>query len=228
MKKIFALTIAVMTILTCFTACKPKIKNGVLLQNQAGENIAAVTQANGGIARDDAGNVILLVTDANGKNVKDANGEYATKAVALEHALVVGNVIECTDFAMTIPNGWSNEKSFTELMIRKDGTADLITVGNDRSASVSETLQKVTALINNIQALNPSAVIRNTSVDILGNKANYLSGYVADDGTGKAAFLGYIIFSHEGSVFICNLISDHDMNENLDEYLKIINTVEFR
>lgn len=228
MKKIFALTIAVMTILTCFTACKPKIKNGVLIQNQAGENIAAVTQANGGIARDDAGNVILLVTDANGKNVKDENGEYATKAVALDHALVVGNVIECNDFAMTIPNGWSNEKSFTELMIRKDGTADLITVKNDRNASVAETLQKVTALVNNIQALNPNAVIRNTSVDVLGNKANFLSGYVADDGTGKAAFLGYIIFSHEGSVYTCNLISDHDMNENLDEYLKIINTVEFR
>lgn len=228
MKKIFALTIAAMIILTCFTACKPKIKNGVLLQNQAGENIAAVTQADGGIARDDAGNVILLVTDANGKNVKGENGEYETKAVALEHALVVGNVIECNDFAMTIPNGWSNEKSFTELMIRKDGTADLITVRSDRNASLADTLQKVTALINNIQVLNPNAVIKNTSVDILGNKASYMSGYAADDGTGKPAFFGYIIFTHEGSVYSCNLISDHDMNQNLDEYLKIINTVEFR
>ena len=95
MKKIFALTFAAMIILTCFTACKPKIKNGIVIQNQAGDSYAAVTKTDGGIARDDAGNVILLVTDANGKNVKDANGEYATKIVALDSALVVGDVIEC-------------------------------------------------------------------------------------------------------------------------------------
>ncbi len=228
MKKIFALTVAVMTILTCFTACKPKIKNGIVVQNQAGDSIAAVTQADGGLARDEAGNIIVLVTDANGKNVKDENGEYATKAVALDTALVVGNVIECNDFAMTIPDGWSNEKSFTELMIRKDGTADLITVNSFRDISIGETLQKTIALIDNIKLMHPSAVIKNTTVDVLGQKANYISGYVADDGTGKAAFLGYIIFSYEGAVFSCNLISDHDMNENLDEYLKIINTVEYR
>ena len=228
MKKIFAITIAAMTILTCFTACKPKLKNGVVLQNQAGDPIAAVTKTDGGLARDDAGNVIILVTDANGKNVKDENGEYATQAVALEHALVVGNVIECNDFAMTIPNGWSNEKSFNELMIKKDGTEDIITVSNDRSASLAVTLQEVTKIIDNIKLLRSDAVIKNSSVEVLGQKAHFLSGYVADDGTGKAAYLGYIIFSHEGSVYSCNLISDHDMSKNLDEYLEIINTVEFR
>ena len=228
MKKIFALTFAAMIILTCFTACKPKIKNGIVIQNQAGDSYAAVTKTDGGIARDDAGNVILLVTDANGKNVKDANGEYATKIVALDSALVVGDVIECNDFAMTIPNGWSNEKSYTELMIRKDGTEDLITVNSLRNVSLAKTLQDTVALIDNIKKLNPGAKITNTSVDVLGKKANLISGYAADDGTGKSAFLGYIIFSHEGTVFSCNLISNHDMNENLDEYLKIINTIEYR
>lgn len=228
MKKIFALTFAAMIILTCFTACKPKIKNGIVLQDQAGNGIAAVTKTDGGLARDEAGNVIILVTDANGRNVKDENGEYATKAVAIDTALVVGNVIECNDFAMTIPDGWSNEKSFTELMIRKDGTADLITVNSFRNTSFNETLQNSITLIDAIKATKPDAVIKNTTVEVLGQKANYISGYVADDGTGKPAFLGYIIFVNEGIVFSCNLISDHDMNQNLDEYLKIINTVEYR
>ncbi len=228
MKKIFALTVAVMTILTCFTACKPKIKNGVVLSDQAGNAIAAVTKTDGGLARDDAGNVIVLVTDANGKNVKDENGEYATKAVALDTALVVGNVIECNDFAMTIPDGWSNEKSFTELMIRKDGTEDLITVNSLRNTTLNETLQNSFTLINAIKESRPDAEITNTSVQVLGQKANYISGYVADDGTGKSAFFGYIIFVHDGIIFSCNLVSNHNMNNNLEEYLNIINTVEYR
>ncbi len=228
MKKIFALTFAAMIILTCFTACKPKLKNGVVLQNQAGDSFAAVTKTDGGLARDEAGNIIVLVTDANGKNVKGENGEPATKKIALDTALVIGNVVECNDFAMTIPDGWSDSGSFTELMIKKDGTADIITVNSFRNASINETLQNSITLIDAIKTINPSAVITNTSVEILGQKAHYISGYVADDGTGKPAFIGYIIFSHEGAVFSCNLISDHNMNDNLDEYLKIINTVEYR
>ncbi len=228
MKKIFALTFTAMIILTCFTACKPKLKNGVLLQNAAGDSIAAVTKADGGITRDDAGNIIVLVTDANGKNVKGDNGEYETKAVALEHALVVGNTIECADFAMTIPNGWKNEKSFTGIMIKKEGTADLITVDNDRSASLADTLQKANTLVENMKTLAPSTNITNTSVEILGKKANFISGYASDDGTGKGAYLGYIIFTNENSVYTCNLISDHNMGENLEEYLDIINTLQYR
>ena len=63
MKKIFALTVAVMTILTCFTACKPKIKNGIILQDQAGDVVAAVTKKDGGLARDEAGNIIKVELD---------------------------------------------------------------------------------------------------------------------------------------------------------------------
>ena len=76
MKKYFALIISVIVILTCFTACKPKLKDGVLVTDAAGKGYAAVTQEGGGAARDDAGNLVVLVTDKNGKNVKGDNGEY--------------------------------------------------------------------------------------------------------------------------------------------------------
>ena len=63
MKKYFALIISVIVILTCFTACKPKLKDGVLVTDAAGKGYAAVTQEGGGAARDDAGNLVVLVTD---------------------------------------------------------------------------------------------------------------------------------------------------------------------
>lgn len=228
MKKIFALTIAAMIILTCFTACKPKIKNGELVTDAAGENIAIATQADGGLQRDDSGNIIVLVTDEDGRNVKDENGEYATKAVALEHALVIGNQIECADYAIRIPNGWSDSLSYTELIIKKDGTEDTLSIANERGGSLKDTLQLASTVYTNMQAGFPSAVIENKKIEVLGMEANFLSGYVADNGTGKGSYIAYILFEHENSVYTCNLISDRNMSENLDEYIDILNTIEFR
>ena len=228
MKKIFALTIAAMVILTCFTACKPKLKNGTLLTDAAGENIAAVTQKDGGLKRDDAGNILVLVTDEDGRNVKDENGEYETKAIALDHALVIGNQIECADYAIRIPNGWSDSLSYTELIIKKDGTEDTISVANERGASLNKTLESANTVINTMKTNYPETVVENKKVTVLGKEANFFSAYLADNGTGNASYLGYVIFDNENSVYTCNLISNRNMSENLDDYLYILNTIEFR
>lgn len=228
MKKIFALTVAAMIILTCFTACKPKIKNGAIFSDAAGENIAAATQADGSIQRDDSGNIIVLVTDEDGRNVKNENGEYETKAVALEHALVIGNQIECADYAIRIPDGWSDSMSYTELIIKKDGTEDTLSIANERGASLKDTLELASSVYTNMQANYPASVIENKTIEILGMEANFLSGYLADNGTGKGSYIAYILFEHENSVYTCNLISDRNMSENLDDYIDILNTIEFR
>ncbi len=228
MKKIFALTVAAMIILTCFTACKPKIKNGAIISDAAGENIAAATQADGSIQRDDSGNIIVLVTDEDGRNVKNENGEYETKAVALEHALVIGNQIECADYAIRIPDGWSDSMSYTELIIKKDGTEDTLSIANERGASLKDTLELASSVYTNMQANYPASVIENKTIEILGMEANFLSGYLADNGTGKGSYIAYILFEHENSVYTCNLISDRNMSENLDDYIDILNTIEFR
>ncbi len=227
MKKILALTVTAMVILTCFTACKPKIKNGEVLTNLAGENIAVATKADGGLQRDEAGNIIVLVTDHNGKNVKGENGEYETKAVKLDHALVIGNKIECADYAITIPNGWSDSKSYTELIIKKDGTEDVISIANERGGSFNEALQKATSVIDTMKT-SFGAATENKGIKVLDRDATFLSGYLADNGTGKGSYVAYIIFEAENAVFTCNLISDRNMSENLDDYIKILNTVEFR
>lgn len=228
MKKIFVLTVAAMIILTCFTACKPKIKNGAIFSDAAGENIAAATQADGSIQRDDSGNIIVLVTDEDGRNVKNENGEYETKAVALEHALVIGNQIECADYAIRIPDGWSDSMSYTELIIKKDGTEDTLSIANERGASLKDTLELASSVYTNMQANYPASVIENKTIEILGMEANFLSGYLADNGTGKGSYIAYILFEHENSVYTCNLISDRNMSENLDDYIDILNTIEFR
>lgn len=228
MKKILALTIAAMVILTCFTACKPKIKNGEIVTNAAGENIAIATKADGGLQRDDSGNIIVLVTDEDGKNVKDENGEYATKAIALEHALVIGNQIECADYAIRIPNGWSDSMSFTELIIKKDGTEDTLSIANERGGSVKEALEQANKMIDNMKTAFAGTVTENKKIEVLGKEANFISGYLADNGTGSGSYIGFVIFEAENSVFTCNLISNRNMSENLDDYIDILNTVEFR
>ena len=147
MKKYFALIIAIMVILTCFTACKPKIKDGALVTNQAGENFAAVTKAGGGVIVDDAGNLVVLVTDEDGRNVKGDNGEYATNKVALEHALVIGNRVECEKYAITIPDGWSDAKSFNGLNLMRDGSDDVIVI-NEREGDLVTAMGDTSSVIS--------------------------------------------------------------------------------
>lgn len=234
MKKYFALILTAILVLTCFTACKPKIKGGSIVSDAASQNYAAVTEEDGGIARDQAGNLIVLVTDANGRNVKDDNGEYETKAVALDHALVIGNRIECPRFALTIPNGWSDKISFADLIISKDGTKDVVKISVSTDQKLNDVVdEKNTALVK-IKELFPAAERGSQQVKITDEiTGEFIYAYVEDTGARDedlnvlGSYLGFIIFRHSTAIYTCMITSDRDMADQIDEITKILGTIEY-
>lgn len=226
MKKISAVLICTLLVLTCLTACKAKLKNGAVLSG-AGYDYAAVTNEDGGIQRDDAGNIIVLVTNDKGKNVKADNGQYATEAVALRGALVVGNKIECPDYSLTIPNGWSNYLSGADLMIQRNNSKDIIKIIAKRDGNLGETMKQSGDFINAMKSVSADTQYVNRGVQVQDMDAQFLAVYVPDNGTGAASYLGYIFFEHSGVVYSCMLTSDRNMSESIDDILAILNTIEF-
>lgn len=234
MKKYFVLILTVLILMTCFTACKPELKDGALIQNAAGENYAAVTKEDGGIVRDEAGNLVLLVTDKNGKNVKDDNGEYQTNPIALEHALVVGNRIECPDYALTIPDGWADSYSFSDLVIKRNGTEDQIKIITNKEDSLDDLATQNNSVISTINANYKNAVSENKGITIGdGISAQFMSAFVPDTGYRDendnimATYVGYIIFENNGIVYNCMLSSNRDISNQIEEITDILGTIEF-
>lgn len=234
MKKYFALIISIIVILTCFTACKPKIKDGTLVTNAAGENFAAVTQADGNVVIDEGGNIVVLVTDEDGKNVKGDDGEYATNKVALDHALVIGNRVECEKYAITIPNGWSDASSFNGLSIKRDGTEDVIVI-NERETDIDTAMADTMSAIDLAKAAYDNTTYENKQIMIGDMEAQFVSLFIPDNGTvdinGNPGFsyMGYIFFEHAGTVYTVRISSTtSNMSEDLDEITAILDTIEFR
>lgn len=234
MKKYFALIIASLVILSCFTACKAKIKDGTIVTNQAGENYAAVTQADGNVVIDEGGNIVVLVTDENGKNVKGDDGEYATNKVALDHALVIGNRVECEKYYINIPNGWSNASSFNGLSIKRDGTEDVIVI-NEREGDIDSAMAGTMSAIDLAKGAYANTTYENTQVMIGDMPAHFVSLYIPDNGTTDpngnpvASYMGFIFFEHAGTVYTVRISSTtSNMSEDLDEILAILDTIEFR
>ncbi len=231
MKKYFALILSVVLVLTCLTACKAKVKEGLVLE---GESHPIATNSNGGIQRDENGNLVVMVTDSNGKNVKDENGEYKTNPVAFDHAIVIGDRIECSEFALTIPNGWSNLNSFTGVQIQKDGTDHIVKVNIANYDTIDEVLKGEQEMIGFITGKYPSAVVENKEV-VINDKitAQFKSVYVEDtgtryeDGTIVGSYLGFFVFEHAGKIYNCRISSIEDMSKIYDEIVAIIGTVEF-
>ena len=234
MKKYFALIISVIIILTCFTACKGKIKDGAIVSDQMGGNYAAVTQEDGNVVIDQGGNIVVLVTDENGRNVKDENGENKTNKVALDHALVIGNRVECEKYFINIPNGWSNASSFTGLSIKRDGTEDVIVI-NEREGDISTAMSGTQSALNIARSSFENTVYENKSVKVGDMDAQFISLYIPDNGTVDAngnpvaSYMGYIFFENAGTVYTARISSvTSNMSEDLDEILGILGTIEFR
>ena len=223
MKKVIVLLIALMVVLTCFTSCKRTnvIKGGVMATDFNGNGIVpVVTKEDGGIIRDEAGNVIVLVTDKNGNTYKE-DGAYVTQAVAVEHALIFNNHVEMPDFAIDIPGGWSNSKSYDDLHIKKDGTEDTISISAMRNAKLAD----VEADNNKMFELFPGGVTTNTTVTVAGEEAHVLSAFTTVNGTG--VFLGFVTFSHQGVIYRCRIGSDRDLTGEINNIVKILDTIQF-
>lgn len=226
MKKCFALIISLLVILTCFTACKPKLKNGTMLMDAGGNQYAAVTQEDGGLARDDAGNLLVLVTDANGKNVKGDNGEYLTNPVAIKNAIVIGNQVECKEFSVTIPDGWSNAHSTTGLSITKDNS-DRALVINPLDGSLDSAVSNALLLINAMKTTYPDTVYIKTTENLGNYETTFISAFVPDTGT-SPSYLAYYFFEYNHTVYSCRITAAQDISNDLGEFKDIINSVQFR
>lgn len=233
MKKYFALIISLIVILTCFTACKPKIKNGALVENGAGEEIAIITSPDGGIVRDNAGNLVVLVTDENGRNVKDDNGEYKTNAVAMDHAIIIGRRVEAKNYSVEIPNGWSDAKTLNDLQITKDGTDESLVI-MEKEGSASQAMEKISPIFENAKKMYANVESENTTVKINDDiTASFMSVYIPhqktdENGNPVAAYLGYFFFEEAGHTYSCKIEGRRDLGENLDEFTKILSSINFR
>ncbi len=232
MKKYFALILSVLTVLTCLTACKAKVKEGLVLE---GQKHVLATNDNGGIIRDENQNVIMMVTDKNGKNVKDENGEYKTNPVKITEAIVIGNRIEDTHFALTIPNGWEDSKSGSDVHILKKGTEHKLHIIVNEKANFNQTLESAQDLISLAKQSNPSAITESKEVKITDEiTAQFKSVYVEDTGiryegedTIVGMYAGFFVFEHNGLVYNCRMDSIHNMSEVYDEVIAILGSIEF-
>ncbi len=227
MKKYFALIVSIILILTCFTACKPKLKGGLVVSDAGGENFAAVTNENGGIARDEAGNLVVLVTDSNGRNVKDENGEYQTNAVAIQRPIVMGRRIECPLYAINIPDGWSDNLTASDLIIKKDNSADQIKIITAGDAELNTVMQASQMLLENANKKYDDSVYANKTIKIGKLDANFISLYIPEATSGKSIYYGYMFFTQAGKVYTVMLTSDRDMTGDIDKIVDILETIEF-
>lgn len=227
MKKYFALILTFVLILTCFAACKPTLKDGALITDAAGENHAAVTKADGGVVRDDAGNLIVLVTDEDGRNVKDG-GENQTNAIALEHALVIGDTIEMPEYSIQIPEGWSDSLSFENLVLKRNDSADTLTISVIKDKALAEVAKERSSVINMTKSNFPDTVSETKAVSFGEiEEAQFYSAYVADAGNGASVYLAYILFEHAGDVYSCMLNSNTDISATIPEITEILGTINF-
>ena len=233
MKRYFALILSVIVILTCFTACKPKIKNGAVIQNGAGEDVAVVTSPDGGVVRDGAGNLIVLVTDENGKNVKDENGEYKTNAVNMDHAFIVGKRVEAKYYSVEIPNGWSNAYTLNDLSITKDGSDESLVIMVKEEGSATKAMEAIAPVIDSAKRMYANTVYENTTVKINDNiTANFVSVYIPNQKTDESgnpipAYLGFYFFEAAGHTYSCKIEGRRNLSENLNEFTNILSSIKF-
>lgn len=235
MKKYFAIVMAAITVAACFTACN-KYDGGVVT-DAASKDYAVVTNEDGGIVRDEAGNIILNVTDADGNVVKDENGETQTQRVNIDTAIVVGNRIDCKTFSLVIPDGWSNNMSYTDLIITRDGTEDQIKIMVAEGAKLDDVMAQKMTVLNLAKSNHPGAENATKEIKIGEAAAQYSYVYVADTGVREeqedgslkviSTYVGFIFLQHRDDVYTCMLSSDKNMNEQIDEITGILNTIEF-
>lgn len=217
MKRFIALIITFVVILTCFAGCK-KGEPVESYTDFAGEAIPAVTEEGGNIVRDDNGNVVVYVTDPNGNTVEGENGEPETQAQAVEHAIVTGTRIEMPDYALNIPDGWSNVASYDMLNIVKDDIT--FTIMTDRKAKLAD-MQKAH---DTIVSTSATGEVTKTTQKIAGQDATVAYTFSTMKGN---IFVGYIDFMYQGVVFSVQVSANSDISSSWNEIVSIVNTIEF-
>lgn len=225
MKKYSICIIAAILMAATLSSCgKDKVDGGAIVTNRAGQTVAAQTKENGRIDRDEAGNLILLATDENGKNVTDKDGKNVTKIQSLDHALVIGDRIECSSYALNIPDGWSNSNSFTDLIIQKDGTKDKIVISTFTGETLDSKREYRLKAMDTIKSSYENVKYSEYDTTIDGEKASVHELFV--DAVEPNVFMSFYFFQHNGVVYAVTVSSDRDLTGNTT-VADILNTIEF-
>lgn len=225
MKKYVALILAAVVLTGVLSSCTKPVKGGTLVTDSAGNGYAAITKPDGNVKRDEAGNLVVLVTDANGRGVKDESGENKTNVVAIDHALVVGRRIECTHFAMNIPDGWNNNASYSDLIVKREDSEDQIVVSFFEDTTLAEKKTERLKLYESIKETYSSGRYTESETEICGQPASLHEAYVVP-ADAAPVYVAYYFFEYGGIVYSCFVSSNRDLTGNT-EIAGIINTLEF-
>ncbi len=102
-KKIVAISLALVLIVTCFVACG---KENYRIEKINGQEYVLATNEDGEVITDESGNVIVHPTDASGKVMKNEDGvPYTNRVEAPDY--VAKNKIETDEYVFQIKEGWN-------------------------------------------------------------------------------------------------------------------------
>ena len=101
-KKIIAVALALVMMVTCFTACKKK--RDTIKVN--GQDVIVVTDENGNPIINDKNEVVAVVTDRAGEVITYDNGEDQTYNIKLNQPLEVDDVVHGGKYRFNLMSGW--------------------------------------------------------------------------------------------------------------------------
>lgn len=131
-KKILAVALALLFVVTAFTACKSKLE----MTKINGKEYPLMTDEDGNTVVNEDNQVAVLVTDEDGDVIKYENGEDQTRWIQLPGSVVVNNAIQDKEYKMIIPEGWTGSSARGRIF--KDGTDEKCYMSFAKISEVSE------------------------------------------------------------------------------------------
>ncbi len=115
-KKILAILMVFVVVVTCFAACK---KHDYDTTKINGQDVLLATDKDGNTIINDDNQIVAVVTDREGEIITYENGEEQTYNIQISGSMVVEGHIQSKDFKLAIPKGWEGTPNNT---VVKKGT----------------------------------------------------------------------------------------------------------
>lgn len=132
-KKIIAILLVFVLVVTSFAACQKKKLDTV---NINGENVALATDKDGNTMVNDNNQIAVLVTDTDGKVIKYESGEDQTRWVEIAGTFSVDGYLIGENYKLAVPEGWtSNDKTGR---VVKDDTDNLCYIRLDKVKNLKD------------------------------------------------------------------------------------------
>ncbi len=201
-KKIIALSLALMLIVTCFAGCEKKEKpEDVTLIN--GEEYAFVKDANGNIKEDENGNPMVYVLDEKGYFKKNNDGSYQEAPLALPDYIVDGSKMETEDYILTMSADWEATESGKFLLKNSDTTYVAIhNFGgdNDFNQYMTESEDKIIKIVEKAKESNMDAAYKKVEGTMASTKCVMFEFNCST--SGQPTYYSYVgYFEHDGELF---------------------------